>query len=137
MAVRAIRTEHYEWMRENAPVLRCSSPVSDVWFISRYEDVYNAIRNTKVFSSEVVEPPPLTFLTLYDPPDHSRLRKVIQPSFMPNAIDPFVEQITDKAARLLDSLLAKGGGDVVDDYAIPLSISTISAMIERNHPDRR
>ena len=120
---------HYEWMRENAPVLRCSSPVSDVWFISRYDDVFKAIRSNKVFSSKVVDPPPLTFLTLYDPPEHSGLRKVIQPSFMPNALEPFVEQITDKAAGLLDSLLAKGGGDIVDDYAIPLSISTISTMI--------
>ena len=77
----------------------------------------------------MVNPPPLTFLTLYDPPEHSGLRKVIQPSFMPNALEPFVEQITDKAAGLLDSILAKGGGDIVDDYAIPLSISTISTMI--------
>ena len=49
---------------------------------------------------------------------------------MPNALEPFVKQIIDRAARLLDGLLAKGGGDVVDDYAIPLSISTISTMID-------
>jgi benzoate/toluate 1,2-dioxygenase reductase component len=121
---------HYEWMRENAPALRCATPTSDVWFISRYDDVFQAVRSNKVFSSKVVDPPPLTFLTIYDPPDHSRLRKVIQPSFMPNALEPFVEQITDKAAHLLDNLLARGGGDVVDDYAIPLSISTISTMID-------
>ena len=34
---------HYEWMRENAPVLRCASPVSDVWFISVTIDVFEAI----------------------------------------------------------------------------------------------
>jgi NAD(P)H-flavin reductase/ferredoxin len=32
--------EHYRWMREHAPVLRCQSATSDVWFLSRYDDVY-------------------------------------------------------------------------------------------------
>ncbi|MEM5366948.1 benzoate 1,2-dioxygenase electron transfer component BenC [Paraburkholderia azotifigens] len=127
--------EHYRWMREHAPVLRCQSATSDVWFLSRYDDVYQAIRNPKLFSSEVVSPPPLTFLTLFDAPGHSRLRKVVQPSFMPLALDPFMEQIAQRAEHLLDAMIAKGGGDVVNDFAIPLSISTISAMIEVPNED--
>ncbi|CAM2188214.1 benzoate/toluate 1,2-dioxygenase reductase component [Paraburkholderia sacchari] len=127
--------EHYRWMREHAPVLRCQSATSDVWFLSRYDDVYQAIRNPKLFSSEVVSPPPLTFLTLFDAPDHSRLRKVVQPSFLPLALDPFVEQIAQRAEDLLDAMIAKGGGDVVDDFAIPLSISTISTMIDVPNED--
>jgi cytochrome P450/NAD(P)H-flavin reductase/ferredoxin len=127
--------EHYRWMREHAPVLRCQSATSDVWFLSRYDDVYQAIRNPKLFSSEVVSPPPLTFLTLFDAPDHSRLRKVVQPSFLPLALDPFVEQIEQRAEDLLDAMIAKGGGDVVHDFAIPLSISTISTMIDVPNED--
>ena len=121
---------HYEWMRENAPVLRCQSTTSDVWFISRYEDVFKAIRNTKLFSSEVVKPVPLTFLTLFDGEAHSRLRTILQPSFTPLAIDPFVEAVTARANELLDAMIAAGGGDVVQDFSIPLSIRTISAMLE-------
>ncbi|WP_459349925.1 cytochrome P450 [Pseudocitrobacter cyperus] len=122
--------EHYRWMRENAPVLRCQSATSDVWFLSRYDDVWQAIRNPKLFSSEVVSPPPLTFLTLFDAPGHTRLRKVAQPSFMPLAIEPFAAEIERRAEALIDALIAKGGGDVVEDFAIPLSIATISAMID-------
>ncbi|SAK82306.1 oxidoreductase FAD/NAD(P)-binding subunit [Caballeronia catudaia] len=127
--------DHYRWMREHAPVLRCQSATSDVWFLSRYDDVYQAIRNPKLFSSEVVSPPPLTFLTLFDAPDHSRLRKVVQPSFLPLALDPFIEQIGRRAEELIDAMIAKGGGDVVDDFAIPLSISTISTMIDVPNED--
>lgn len=127
--------EHYRWMRENAPVLRCQSATSDVWFLSRYDDVYAAVRNPKLFSSEVVSPPPLTFLTLFDSPGHSRLRKVVQPSFMPLSLDPFIDQITARAESLLDAMIAKGGGDVVEDYAIPLSIATISTMIDVPNED--
>jgi cytochrome P450/NAD(P)H-flavin reductase/ferredoxin len=121
---------HYEWMRENAPVLRCQSTTSDVWFLSRYEDVFKAVRNTKLFSSEVVKPVPLTFLTLFDGEAHSRLRTILQPSFTPLAIDPFVEAVTARANELLDAMIAKGGGDVVQDFSIPLSIRTISAMLD-------
>lgn len=127
--------EHYRWMREHAPVLRCQSATSDVWFLSRYDDVYQAVRNPKLFSSEVVSPPPLTFLTLFDSPAHSRLRKVLQPSFLPLAIDPFAGQIEQRAEALLDAMIAKGGGDVVHDFAIPLSISTISTMIDVPNED--
>ncbi|WP_233809573.1 benzoate 1,2-dioxygenase electron transfer component BenC [Paraburkholderia sp. HP33-1] len=127
--------EHYRWMREHAPVLRCQSATSDVWFLSRYDDVYQAIRSPKLFSSEVVSPPPLTFLTLFDAPDHSRLRKVVQPSFLPLALDPFIDQIAQRAEDLLDAMIAKGGGDVVNDFAIPLSISTISTMIDVPNED--
>lgn len=122
--------EHYRWMREHAPVLRCQSATTDVWFLSRYDDVYQAIRNPKLFSSEVVSPPPLTFLTLFDAPGHTRLRKVAQPSFMPLSLEPFIPQIERRAEALLERMLDNGGGDVVDDFAIPLSIATISAMID-------
>lgn len=127
--------EHYRWMREHAPVLRCQSATSDVWFLSCYDDVWQAIRNPKLFSSEVVSPPPLTFLTLYDAPDHTRLRKIAQPSFMPLAIEPFAAEIERRAEVLIDALIAKGGGDVVEEFAIPLSIATISAMIDVPNED--
>lgn len=127
--------EHYRWMREHAPVLRCQSATSDVWFLSRYDDVWQAIRNPKLFSSEVLSPPPLTFLTLYDAPDHTRLRKIAQPSFMPLAIEPFAAEIARRAEVLIDAMIAKGGGDVVEEFAIPLSIATISAMIDVPNED--
>ena len=121
---------HYRWMLEHAPVLRAASPVSDVWFISRYEDVRKALRAPKVFSSEVVNPVPLTFLTLIDAPDHSRLRQIVAKAFTPKAIGLFEARVRETAAALLDGLIARGSGDVVEEYAIPLSMSTISGLLD-------
>ncbi len=121
---------HYRWMLENAPVLRAASPASDVWFITRYEDVRKALRAPKVFSSEVVTPVPLTFLTLIDAPDHARLRQIVAKAFTPKAIGLFEHRIRETAEGLLDALVARGGGDVVEDYAIPLSMSTISGLLD-------
>ena len=121
---------HYAWMRENAPVLRAHSPVSDVWFISRYDDVRRAMRAPKVFSSQVVDPVPLTFLTLFDAPNHTRLRQVVAQAFIPKAIARFEDRVRENAEKYLAPMLDAGGGDAVDDYAIPLSMSTISALLD-------
>ena len=121
---------HYEWMREHAPVLRAASATSDVWFISRYEDVRKALRAPKIFSSQVVDPIPLTFLTLFDAPNHARLRQVVAASFTPKAIAQFEERVLSNANQYLDAMMAKGGGDAGEEYAIPLSMSTISALLD-------
>lgn len=122
--------EHYAWMRENAPVLRAHSPASDVWFISRFDDVRKAIRAPKIFSSQVVDPVPLTFLTLFDAPNHTRLRQVVAQAFTPKAIARFDDRVRENAHKYLDAMIAKGGGDAVEDFAIPLSMSTISALLD-------
>ena len=121
---------HYTWMLQNAPVLRAYSPVSDVWFISRYEDVRHAFRKPKIFSSEVVKPIPMTFLTLIDDPEHARFRTVIAKAFTPKALRVFDERIRSNAEYFLGKMIAKGGGDVVNEFAIPLSMSTISALLD-------
>jgi cytochrome P450 len=121
---------HYAWMRKNAPVLRAASPVSDVWFISRYDDVRKSMRAPKIFSSQVVDPVPLTFLTLFDAPNHTRLRQVVAQAFTPKAIARFEDRVRENAEKYLDPMIAAGGGDAVDDYAIPLSMSTISALLD-------
>ena len=121
---------HYHWMLRNAPVLRAATPASDVWFISRYDDVRKAMRAPKVFSSQVVDPVPLTFLTLMDAPNHSRLRQVVAQAFTPKAIALFEDRVRENAALYLGAMLAKGGGDAVEEYAIPLSMSTISALLD-------
>jgi cytochrome P450 len=88
------------------------------------------MRAPKVFSSQVVDPVPLTFLTLFDAPNHTRLRQVVAQAFIPKAIARFEDRVRENAEKYLAPMLAAGGGDAVDDYAIPLSMSTISALLD-------
>ncbi len=120
---------HYAWMRENAPVLRTHGKSGDVWFLSRYKDVRAALRAPKQFSSVVVDPIPLVFLTLFDPPEHTRLRRVVAASFTPKAASRFEEQIRDYADGCLQSLIAKGGGDIVEGFALRVTMATISGLL--------
>ncbi|WP_430296901.1 cytochrome P450 [Sinomonas sp. B1-1] len=120
---------HYAWMREHAPVLRTQTPARDVWFISRHDDVRAALRAPKVFSSAVVDPAPLVFLTLFDPPEHTRLRQVVASSFTPKAVAAFSDQVRGYAHGYLDELLAAGGGDVVEGFALRITMATISGLL--------
>lgn len=122
--------EHYAWMHEHAPVVRAWTPTNDVWFIAEYAEVRNAFRKPKIFSSEVVKPVPMTFLTLIDDPEHARLRQVIAKAFTPKALKMFQDLITKNAERLLNAMIAKGGGDAVHEFAIPLSMTTIAALLD-------
>lgn len=120
---------HYTWMHKNAPVVRAWTPDNDVWFIADYAEVRNAFRKPKIFSSEVVKPVPMTFLTLIDDPEHARLRQVIAKAFTPKALKLFQDLIDRNAERLLNAMIAKGGGDIVHEFAIPLSMTTIATLL--------
>lgn len=70
---------------------------------------------------------PLTVVT--DPPVHSQYRRIMNSALSAKrmaAAKPFVEEL---AARFLERMLAKGGGDFMEDYAIPLPFAVISTMM--------
>ncbi|MBV2366373.1 cytochrome P450 [Streptomonospora nanhaiensis] len=79
-------------------------------------------------------PPPeeglvdLSFLQR-DPPDHTRLRALARPAFSPRRIEGYragIQKITD---RLLDAAAARGGFDLMRDFAAPLPIAVISELL--------
>jgi len=64
-----------------------------------------------------------------DPPDHTRLRGLVQKAFTPRVVEelrPRVEQICD---ALLDAALERGSCDLVADYAYPLPVQIIVEML--------
>ncbi|KXF53475.1 hypothetical protein AXA44_08435 [Rhodococcus sp. SC4] len=121
---------HYAWMRKNAPVLRVRHDGGDVWMVARHEDVRRAMRKPKVFRSQVNDEQPLAFLTLIDAPDHTRLRKVVAAAFTPKAIAAVEDRVREVADGKLDELIASGGGEVVENYARPLTMATISGILD-------
>lgn len=64
-----------------------------------------------------------------DPPDHTRLRRLVSKAFTPRIIEnlrPRIRHITDD---LLDAVEGQGQMDVVTDLAFPLPIAVISEML--------
>ncbi|GAA3724857.1 cytochrome P450 [Streptomyces tremellae] len=75
-------------------------------------------------------------LLISDPPDHTRLRRLVSREFTPRRVAqlrPRVQQITD---RLLDAMLPAGRGDLVDALSFPLPITVICELLGVPDGDR-
>jgi hypothetical protein len=104
-------------------VLRDAGPVvfmNGHYYITRREDVLAALRNPKVFSSTVLQPPghPLPVLPLaYDPPQHTRYRKILQPFFSPHALSKSRPVLVHHASEMIAALVGRGECEVMADFA--------------------
>jgi cytochrome P450 len=131
-------------LQEEDPV-HWSDPVRG-WVVTRYDDV-RAIALDRAMSADRVRPffdvlpgeeqrrlaDLGRYLTLWavfkDPPDHTRLRGLMNRAFTPRAVEalrPNIERIVDD---LLDAIVARGSADMIADFAYPLPASVIMDML--------
>jgi cytochrome P450 len=143
-------------MREESPVTSVITPEGQrAWLITRYEDVRKALADPrlskdwrKLRSPGFVPDPSVGFLMAHmlnaDPPDHTRLRRLVQKAFTPGrvaALRPRIEAIT---ASLLDAMAAArdadpAGDEVVDlitAFAFPLPMTVICELLGIPDDDR-
>jgi cytochrome P450 len=64
-----------------------------------------------------------------DPPDHTRLRGLVQKAFTPRVVQSLQPRIEEICAGLLDEALERGEMDLVGDYAYPLPVQIIIEML--------
>jgi cytochrome P450 len=74
------------------------------------------------------ELPAADLLTL-DPPDHTRLRRLVSGAFTPRAVAGLEPWIRDLTLRLLTAADGAGGFDVIDTLALPLPIAVICHLL--------
>lgn len=103
--------------------LRDAGPVvfmNGHYYITRREDVLAALRNPKVFSSTVLQPPgsPLPVVPLaFDPPQHTRYRKILQPFFSPHALTKSRPTLQRHASDLIVAVAGRGACEAMADFA--------------------
>jgi cytochrome P450 len=126
----------YRQLREECPVQH-STRHGGYWLLTRYEDVRRAATDWRTYTSSVVGVTAIPIITQrtepqlpieLDPPLHSRYRALVNPVFSPERIDELHPTVTAIAAELIDRLLERGEGDLVADYAVPLSVRTLAAF---------
>jgi cytochrome P450 len=64
-----------------------------------------------------------------DPPDHTRLRRLVSKAFTPRTVEQLEEQVAVLVDAALDRLAADGGGDLVESLAFPLPFAVISLLL--------
>jgi cytochrome P450 PksS len=140
-------------LRTEQPVYRTTLPdKTQVWLLSRYDDVSTLFKDSRfvkrrysAMTSEQLRKqqwmPPMfrplerTMLDL-DPPDHTRLRQLVQHAFTPRLIDKMRARVQMLADELLDTVSAKGEMDLIHDYALPLPMTLITEILgvpKRDH----
>jgi cytochrome P450 len=68
-------------------------------------------------------------LLMVDPPDHTRLRRLVSKAFTPRMIEQLRPRIQEIADDLLDKVQTQGTMDLIKDFASPLPITVISEML--------
>lgn len=112
------------------------------WAIIGHEAIQTANRDWERFSATegpAVSPSPpgrRNSLVSTDPPDHSRLRRLISAGFTPRMIGRLHEHIATRSAGLVDRLIEVGSGDVVADLAYPLPMHVIADIVGIPDDDR-
>ena len=101
------------------------------WYVSRYDDVVSLLRDTRLTSGRGVPDSlgvtdgPLreimdSWMMALDGPPHRRARALISRAFTPRAVEALRPAIATAAERLVDNLVAHGGGDLHQLLAFPL-----------------
>ncbi|MGW6412701.1 cytochrome P450 family protein [Streptomyces vinaceus] len=134
----------YRQLREDGPVRRVViAGALEAWLVTRYEDGLAALSDTRLSSdvrdaadTRLLEQLPgteresmLGNMLRSDPPDHTRLRRLVSKAFTARRVAemrPRIQEVTD---RLLDAVVADGRADLVADFALPLPVTVISELL--------
>ena len=120
---------HYIWMLEHAPVLRTRTAAGEAWYLSRFSDVQWAFKTPKLFSSQRLDPKMCPNLIVMDEPDHTRMRAVAAYAFNPKAVAKIEDRVKRLAEEYLQPLVDARGGEVIFNFAIPLTMGTIASLL--------
>jgi cytochrome P450 len=133
-------------LRESAPVFYDEG--RERWFVTRHEDVRACLRDKRlgrnfrhVMTPEEIGVPPLDprwqafwqterwSLLWLEPPDHTRIRKLVAAAFTPRSVEALREPARELAEDLLEPLAEAGEMELLYDYAQPYSIAVICRML--------
>ena len=104
----------------------------NVWMLSRYDHVSDAVRHPDIFSSAkgiFLRSVDVPNLITRDRPDHTRLRSVMTPHFHPKRLGDLADDIRQLADPAISRLAQGETVDFTRDLAIPLPISVIAQML--------
>ena len=146
--VRSDPYPYYTHLRNNARIHK-EEPFG-LWVVSRYEDVLHVLKNPQVFSSAAMGAlssgavsmagrsegsvseralREAKSLIATDPPDHERLRQIVNRGFTPRRIAGLEPRVREIATEVVGQVLASGSMNLVHDVSIPVPVRVIAEML--------
>ncbi|SOB79407.1 cytochrome P450 family protein [Streptomyces sp. 1331.2] len=138
----------YTRLRADAPAHRVVGPDGlPFWLVTRYPDVRQALADPRLALDRThaapgnyrgfALPPALDANLLnMDPPDHTRIRRLVVRAFTPRRIAALRAPIEKVAGQLLDAIAPAGRADLLAAYAAPLPITVICDLLGVPEDDR-
>ncbi|GAA5016578.1 cytochrome P450 [Kitasatospora paranensis] len=145
-----LQDPHTAWagLREHAPVRRLTGPDGlPFWLVTRHPEVRALLAdsrlsldrgNAKPGNYRGFSLPPALDANLLnmDPPDHTRIRRLVSQAFTPRRIERLRGSVQRTADELLDAIAPLGRADLIADYAGPFPIAVICDLLGVAAEDR-
>ncbi|MFJ4466788.1 cytochrome P450 [Streptomyces sp. NPDC089424] len=134
----------YRQLREDGPVRRAIIAGGvEAWLVTRYEDGLAALSDPRLSSDvrdasdrrlmdqlpEFERASMMSNMLRSDPPDHTRLRRLVSKAFTARRVAELRPRIQEIADRLLDEMAPAGRAEFVAEYALPLPVTVISELL--------
>jgi cytochrome P450 len=139
----------YRHYRETAPMHRADP---GMWTLTRYNDIIAVLRDDRFSvdprkatalaelreeamqaapegSFDFMENAAGRVLLFTDPPDHTRLRNLVNKAFTPRTVSRLRSHITELVGGMLDDVAGRKEMDVIDDLAYPLPALVICELM--------
>src|SRR2546428_1449653 len=130
----------YRALRENEPVKRMPN---GSYFLTRYDDLVTAYKNTKAFSSDkrrefapkygnsLLYEHHTTSLVFNDPPAHTRVRRLIMGALSPPANADMEPDLIALEDRLLEAIAAQGKVELIGDFGAEIPVEMIGNLLDQ------
>ena len=140
--------ERFAELREHDPVSHQDHPAWErgFWTVTRHADVQRVSRDWTGFRNapNPFLPDRPTFgndgtsllMISLDPPEHTKLRKIISSGFTPRRINDLARHVKDRVDRVIDSVADQGACDLVRDIALWLPLHAIADLVGVPEADR-
>jgi pimeloyl-[acyl-carrier protein] synthase len=127
----------YEQLRSAGPVVW--APSLGRWLVTGHPEIVEVLRDER-FSADrrkwkgfepIIEPgrEGARSMLVVDPPDHTRLRGLVQQAFTPRVVEGLRPRIESLVREALDRAEDRGGMDLVADLAYPLPVTVIAELL--------